>query len=57
MKGTLLLIVILVSASLWAIDSLISAEEMIEDENGNYIGSKPSEYSGLWDYILKKFKK
>ena len=57
MKGTLLLIVILVSASLWAIDSLISAEEMIEDENGNYIGSKPSEYSGLLDYILKKLKK
>ena len=57
MKGTLLLIVILVSASLWAIDSLISAEEMIEDENGKYIGSKPSEYSGLWDYILKKLKK
>ncbi len=40
---------------LYAIDQLIICPTMVEDEKGNIVGSEPSEYKGLLDYLKKKY--
>jgi len=56
-KHGFLVIILMVGAVVWVLDTLVSSEEAIEDEEGNIIGFKPGKYKGLWDYLKQKWHK
>lgn len=38
------------------LDYLVTSSEAIEDENGNIIGYKSSNYKSIFDYLKKRYK-